>query len=263
MNSQGKSRVTKSWNYSAAAGWLPFTGARNNTGDIFAIKLLPHDFASNPVSLKRFESEIKILKSLDHPNLVTTHEAGVSASGLPYFVMEEMTGGDLGSLGNLSLETCLDYVSQVCEALEFLHLSGLLHRDLKPSNLLLNEDRSVVKIADFGLAKPLGAELSQMSLTRTGTQVGTMHFLAPELLTDPDLLSMRSDLYSLGVVLYYLLTGNLPVGHYEPVSTPPGHHPERRCIFQTRLKLEPAEEVFICRGISNGNVQSANSGQQL
>lgn len=212
--------------------------AKDTDGQSVAIKILPQDLSSNPVHFRRFQSEVDILGSLDHPNLVKVHGAGSTPSGIPYYVMEEMKGGDLASIGRIPLESCLNYMTQICESLAYLHEAGLLHRDLKPSNLLLSEDLETVKIADFGLARSLKPDPTDISLTRTGTQVGTLHFVAPELLKDPDKLSIKSDLYSAAVVFFQLLTNRLPVGHYDLVAEIPEVTSKGELFFNRALSSD-------------------------
>jgi len=210
-------------------------------GRNFALKLLPRELASNPVLVRRFGSEIEILQSLTHPHLVTIHGTGRTQSGLPYYFMDEMQGGDLAIMKQLPPALCSEFMEQICSGLQYLHSLGLLHRDLKPSNILLNQDRTSLKIADFGLAKSHELELSQMSLTRTGTQIGSLHFLAPELFRDPDLLSIQSDLYSLAVICYQLLTGNLPIGLFVPASKTPGIPTSTDAFFEKALSSDPEQ----------------------
>ncbi|MFT7173859.1 MAG: serine/threonine protein kinase, partial [Paracoccaceae bacterium] len=212
---------------------------KSQKGSLFALKLLPRELASNPVLAKRFGSEIEILKSLQSPYLVTIHGTGHTLEKLPYYIMDEMKGGDLAKLGQLPPDRTLVYMEQICTGLHHLHSFGLLHRDLKTSNILLNENLDGIKIADFGLAKSHELKLSQMSLTRTGTQVGTLHFLAPELFRNADHLSVQSDLYSLAVIFYQLLTDNLPIGHFEPVSKIPGISTKADPFFEKALSADP------------------------
>jgi serine/threonine protein kinase len=153
--------------------------------------------------------------------------------------MDEMKGGDLAIMKQLPPARCLEYMDQICSGLQYLHSVGLLHRDLKLSNILLNDDRSSIKIADFGLAKSHELELSQMSLTRTGTQVGSLHYLAPELFRAPDLFSIQSDLYSVAVICYQLLTGNLPIGLFVPASKTPGIPARTDAFFEKALSSDP------------------------
>lgn len=207
------------------------------------IKLLPEDLAKDPILSKRFSGEIQILTSLNHPKLIRVHRHGTTSLGEPYYVMDDMAGGDLGRAGTLFPEHGLNLVAQICQGLTHLHDEGLLHRDLKPSNILLNAERTQIKIADFGLAKKRDLEVAQMSLTRTGTQVGSLHFLAPELYLGSGWESVQSDLYSLGVILYQILTGKLPIGNFQKVSEIPGI-PKKADTFMMRALSAQREDRF-------------------
>src|SRR5262249_52405837 len=110
----------------------------------------------------------------------------------------------------------LALVPKICDALQYAHEEGILHRDIKPENLLL-DTRGRVKIADFGIAKLLG-ETRDITLTASGTRVGTPHYMAPEQLERPHEVDQRADVYSLGVVFYEMLTGELPIGRFAPPS---------------------------------------------
>jgi serine/threonine protein kinase len=216
-------------------------------GSDFVIKLLPEALAKDPILSKRFSGEIQILTSLDHPKLIRVHRHGTTSHDEPYYVMDDMAGGDLGKAGTFRPEDCLDLIEQVCQGLTHLHEEGLLHRDLKPSNILLNAERTQIKIADFGLAKRRDLELAQMSLTRTGTQVGSLHFLAPELYLASGLESIQSDLYSLGVILYQLLTGKLPIGNFQKVTNIPGVPKKADTFMMRALSAQPKDRFASAR----------------
>lgn len=220
---------------------------RNPDNTTAAIKLLPAELASDPVLEKRFSGEIDILTSLDHPRLIRVHRHGRTSSGLPYYVMDDMVDGDLGKAAPVPPEKAVVYIGQVCEGLAHLHEKGLLHRDLKPSNILLSENLTDLRIADFGLAKQSDLTFSQMSLTRTGAQVGTVHFLAPELYLDANSESVQSDLYSLGVIFYQLLTGKLPIGHFKKISEIDGVPRAADAVMMRALSSEPEARYLTAR----------------
>jgi hypothetical protein len=187
-----------------------------------AIKILPGGSDSKPGALVRFEREAKAMAALDHPNIVQIHDYGQTPDGNPYFVMEFIDGMDVHHLrhsGQLNLAGALDLVSQVCSALQYAHSRGIVHRDIKPGNILVNRD-GVAKVADFGLAKVLGSEDQphhDPTLTQSGTAVGTPDYMAPEQF-DGSHVDHRADIYSLGVMLYDLLTGSPPRGAWPPPS---------------------------------------------
>ena len=111
----------------------------------------------------------------------------------------------------------MEIVPQICEALQFAHDRGVVHRDIKPANVLLDQ-KGCIKIADFGLAKIIGAEQANFTLTQPNHVMGTPHYMAPEQVEHPSEVDHRADIYSLGVVFYELLTGELPLGSLEPPS---------------------------------------------
>ena len=167
---------------------------------------------------ERFEREARALAKLSHPNIVAMYEFG-QAGGMPYFVMEHVEGLNLRQLeqaGKLSPRQALQIIPQVCEALQFAHDEGIVHRDIKPENILLDK-KGRVKIADFGIAKILGKEGDRVNLTAEQV-IGTPHYMAPEQVEHPQRVDHRADIYSLGVVFYEMLTGELPLGKFQPPS---------------------------------------------
>lgn len=175
----------------------------------------------------RFEREAQMMARLNHPHIVTIYEYGEidrSAAGresLFYFLMEYVDGSDLAQMigtDQLSCEDVPGIVEQICLALEFAHGKGIAHRDLKPANLLVDSN-GCLKVADFGLAKLLqGDDTLAMSLTVSGTAMGTPHYMAPEQWNPSATADHRSDIYSLGVVFYELLTKERPAGVFDPPS---------------------------------------------
>ncbi len=167
---------------------------------------------------ERFEREARALARLNHPNIVAVYDFG-EAGGLPYLIMEYVDGLNLRQLehaGKLSPPEALRIVPQVCEALQFAHEAGIVHRDIKPENILLDQ-KGRVKIADFGIAKILGGDQVRQTLTQNQV-LGTPHYMAPEQVEHPQLVDRRADIFSLGVVFYEMLTGELPLGKFAPPS---------------------------------------------
>ncbi len=169
------------------------------------------------VVVSRFEAERQALALLDHPNIARVFDGGVTQTGRPYFVMELVKGlpiTDYCDRHKLSIEERLRLFEKVCEAIQHAHQKGIIHRDIKPSNVLvtLQEDKPVPKIIDFGVAKAVNQPLTERTLfTEQGQLIGTPEYMSPEQakLTGEDI-DTRSDIYSLGVLLYELLTGSLP-----------------------------------------------------
>ncbi len=184
-----------------------------------AVKVLHPDLVdSSPESVRRMGREARAVARLSHPNIVSVIGAGTTADGAPYLVMEYVEGASLEEaleVGALPIDRSLHIARQVVAALAESHAAGVVHRDLKPANLLLEQRRlngDFVKILDFGLAKLMPEALGdghESQLTRAGTVCGTPHYIAPEqAVAEP--LDHRADLYSLGVILYRMVTGRLP-----------------------------------------------------
>ena len=225
---------------------------------LVALKILPPRAGSDPGFAERFTREARALARLSHPNIVGVYDfgqvsgAGVSPASPPgvppsaaqpstlrssatedgstlnpqpntslhYFLMEYVDGPNLRQLeraGKLSPREALQIVPQICEALQYAHDEGIVHRDIKPENVLLDK-KGRVKIADFGLAKILGREPQDFHLTGVGQVMGTPNYMAPEQVEHPQSVDHRADIYSLGVVFYEMLTGELPLGKFAPPS---------------------------------------------
>ncbi|MBK9386300.1 MAG: tetratricopeptide repeat protein [Planctomycetes bacterium] len=165
----------------------------------------------------RFESERQALALMDHPNIAKVLDGGATASGRPYFVMELVRGvpiTEFADKAKLGLRDRLELFGKVCEAIQHAHHKGVIHRDIKPSNVLvtLHDGVPVPKVIDFGIAKATSAELTQRTLfTQYGQILGTPEYMAPEQAEMSGLdIDTRADVYSLGVLLYELLTGTKP-----------------------------------------------------
>ncbi len=186
---------------------------------LVALKILPLEAAADPGFAERFTREARALAKLNHPSIVALYDFG-HVHGLHYFIMEYVDGLNLRQLeqvGQLSPREALQIIPQICEALQFAHDKGIVHRDIKPENVLLDK-KGRVKIADFGLARILGHEPEDFRLTRAREVMGTPHYMAPEQVEKPQSVDHRADIYSLGVVFYEMLTGELPLGRFAPPS---------------------------------------------
>jgi serine/threonine-protein kinase len=172
-----------------------------------AVKVLPAALAQDTGFVERFEREIAALKELRHPNIVQFYQAG-QHEGSYYYVMEYVDGASFADLletaGRLQWKEVLELAIQVCPALKHAHDHGIIHRDLKPSNLLLRRD-GVVKLLDFGVAKVF----ANAPITAAHAIIGTADYMSPEQAAGKNV-TRRSDLYSLGVVMYHLVTGHTP-----------------------------------------------------
>ena len=171
-----------------------------------AIKILHEQFGRDDDYVERFRREARSVAQLAHPNIVTVIDRG-QEDGRQYIVFEYIEGDNLKALisdGGLPIDEALDYALQVAHALDFAHKRGLVHRDIKPQNVLLN-DEGQAKVTDFGIARSLDVQ----GVTQTGTVLGTSDYIAPEQARG-DQVDQKTDIYSLGTVLYELLTGEVP-----------------------------------------------------
>jgi len=184
---------------------------------LVALKILPPEIGHDADFTERFAREALAMARLNHPHIVAIHDFGQS-NALFFFVMEYVDGLNLRQLLNaerMAPREALAIVPQICDALQYAHDQGIVHRDIKPENILLNRVGQV-KIADFGLAKLVGAEATFGAAERV---VGTPQYMAPEQIERPAEVDHRADIYSLGVVFYQMLTGELPTKRMERPST--------------------------------------------
>lgn len=213
-----------------------------------AIKLLPPALAQREGMEARFEQEAQAMAQLNHANIVALHDFGRTAEGHLFIVMEYVEGADLSRIihaeeGGVDVPQALGLVSQVCDALQYAHGRGFVHRDIKPSNILVDK-AGTVKIADFGLAKLLAesgeiVEPDAAQLTMTGAAVGTPDYTAPEQLKGEEI-DHRADIYSLGVMFYEMLTGDLPRGAWsKPSALVPAANDRIDEVVSRAMQAEP------------------------
>ena len=186
---------------------------------LIALKVLPRHLSEDPAFAERFAREARTLARLDHPQIVDVHEFG-ERDGLFFLAMEYVDGVTLRQLmasGDLTPREAMAIVPQICTALQFAHDQGVVHRDIKPENILLDK-QGRVKVADFGLAKLATKGPADFTLTGTDQVMGTLHYMAPEQYKTPQAVDHRADIFSLGVVFYEMLTGELPVGRFQSPS---------------------------------------------
>jgi serine/threonine protein kinase len=209
---------------------------------LVAVKILPPEVARDAAFAERFTREARSLARLSHPHIVTVHDFG-DVDGLYYFTMEFVDGRNLRDLlqaGALPAAQVLAIVPQLCDALQYAHDEGLVHRDIKPENILLDR-KGRVKIADFGLARLVGLTPNYLTLTGTHEVMGTLLYMAPEQMQRAHTVDHRADIYSLGVVLYEMLTGELPLGRFAPPSHKAAVSERLDQVVLRALAREPAE----------------------
>lgn len=185
-----------------------------------AIKILPPEMGQDEAFVERFHQEARLLAKLQHPHIVAIYDFGRNASGHLFIVMEFIEGTsllDIMKKERLTLSKIIEVITQICEALQFAHDHGVIHRDIKPTNILIDV-WGRARVADFGLAKLAESSPKTTYTTRTGMVLGTPGYAAPEQRRGEADLDHRADLFSVGVTMYEMLTGHLPVGVFEPPS---------------------------------------------
>src|SRR6266404_3831567 len=253
-----------------------------------AIKILPAHLSSDPLSKQRFEREAKTISSLNHPHICVLYDVG-SQDGVDYLVMECVEGDTLAKRlekGPLALDQVLKFGAQIADGLDKAHRSGVVHRDLKPGNIMLTSTGA--KLLDFGLAKPAAPLASTITLTAAATQttpvtqegtiVGTFQYMSPEQIEGKEL-DGRSDIFSLGAVLYEMLTGQRafpgksqlsvasailekeasPISSIKPMTPPALDHAIRRCLAKDpEERWQTARDVALeLKWIAEGGSQAA------
>lgn len=193
-----------------------------------ALKILSPELGRDPAFAERFAREARTLGKLQHPNIVAVFEHG-EKDGFFYLLMEYVDGVNLRQAmhaGRFSPEQALAIVPGICDALQAAHAQGIWHRDIKPENILLDKEGKV-KIVDFGIARIVGDPQRDFTLTRTGNALGSFSYMAPEQHEKPHDVDHRADIYSLGVVIYEMLTGELPLGRFPA--------PSQKAAMDTRI----------------------------
>ena len=196
-----------------------------------AVKVLRDEFTTDEEFIKRFNTEAQAVASLTHPNIVSVYDVGHEGN-LYYIVMELIKGRTLKEIivseGALAWKWCVNVAIQIASALETAHKNNIIHRDIKPHNIIITED-GMAKVTDFGIAKAV----SNSTITAFGTTMGSVHYFSPEH-AKGGITDAKSDLYSLGVVMYEMLTGKLPFDADTPVSVALKH-----------LQEQPIEPIII------------------
>ncbi len=235
-------------------------------GDIWALKLVSSRMADEPGFLQRFRTEALLMRRLDHPNVVRVYDFDETEDGRPFIVMECVEGPGLDRLvapgRPLDTRRALQITMQACGALAAAHRLGIIHRDIKPANLLVArapDGSDLVKVVDFGVAKvkESGEQVAE-ALTRTGFVIGTPDYMSPEQAQGVrgDNLDGRTDLYSLGVVLFHVLTGQLPFVADTPMKLLLAHiqanPPDPRTL---RADLSPATAAAVLKALQKDRAQ--------
>ncbi len=227
-----------------------------------ALKILKPGMDSAQV-LARFDSERQALAMMDHPNIARVLDAGTTPLGRPFFVMEHVKGVPITQycdVQNLTTQERLEIFVTVCGALQHAHQKGIIHRDIKPSNVLvaLQEDRALAKVIDFGIAKALNQDLfADAAVTQQQQFIGTPAYMAPEQAVPGLDVDTRSDVYSLGVLLYELLSGQLP---FEPSVLRGMPIAEMQRVIREHEPPRPSTRVGKLAGLTKVGTRTAGGG---
>jgi serine/threonine protein kinase/Tfp pilus assembly protein PilF len=212
-----------------------------------ALKLVKPEIASDEKTVQRFRNELRLARKISHRNIGRMYEL-MEYMGIHYITMEYIPGQDLRSLirqtGKLTTETAISIAKEVCEGLAEAHRQGVVHRDLKPSNILIDKQGDA-KILDFGIARSLKSK----GITGTRHMIGTPEYMSPEQVDADDDIDQRSDIYSLGVILYEMLTGKVPFDGNTPLSVAYKHKnkkPPNPREFNTQITDELNVLVLKC-----------------
>ena len=216
-------------------------------GRVVAVKILSGELAADPTFVARFDKEAAALATLSHPNVVSIVDKG-KAENTYYLVMEYVDGPSLREVMRsplLDLPGALRIIMEIARAIDYAHTRGVVHRDLKPENILFDEQAGgIAKVTDFGLATFFDDSklTSRFNVTETHVSMGTLSYMAPEQRVDAKNADHRADIYSLGVMLYELLVGEVPIGTFDPPSQRrPGSDKRLDGIVLRCLKPSPAD----------------------
>lgn len=218
-----------------------------------AIKLLPPAIEQQDLAFaERFRNEARLMGRMNHPAIVSVYDFGRTTDGQLYFVMEYVDGTDVQRMiareGKLPPEHALAITAHLCDALGYAHKQGIVHRDIKPSNVLIDLEGRV-KVADFGLAK-LSDKTLNSGLTQTGMAMGTPDYVAPEALMHGSDVDGRADIYAVGVMLYQMLTGDIPRGMFRMPS-------------QKFQSIDPRFDAIVRRALEHDREERYQSSHEL
>ncbi len=226
-----------------------------------ALKILPKELARDELFAERFAREARAMARLNHPNVVRIYDYG-KCEEVCFLLTEFMDGMNLRELmdvGKLAPEEAFRIFEQVCTALDFAHREGVTHRDIKPENILFGKSGNIA-LADFGLARLAMDSGCEVSLTQTRQAMGTLNYMAPEQWENPKAADHRADIYSMGILLYELLTGRVPRGSFPPASSLTAVSADVDHVIHKALQVDP-EKRFPSAGAMFAELVKAASGK--
>ncbi len=197
-----------------------YKGIQRSLNRPVAIKVMHKQLSNDPRFVERFNKESLIIARLNHPNIIHIIDRGITAQGMPYFVMNFVEGTDVAKIirqGNTTVNRKLDIIIQVCKALSYAHKNNVIHRDIKPANILIDSEKNAL-VADFGIAQFYDEDAGDHHITKEYVILGTLSYMSPEQKTSSKNITALSDLFSMGVVMYELFTGRKPLGNFQPPS---------------------------------------------
>jgi serine/threonine protein kinase len=243
--------------------------------ELRALKVIKPDLANDAEFIRRFKNEAIMARRLNHPNAVRVDDLDIAEDGLPFIAMELVVGDTLKTLiqrtGPPPLSLVLDVSMHVCEALDAAHKLGLIHRDIKPENIVLIAQRNgppIAKILDFGISRLREESAGKKGLTQTGMVIGTPEYMSPEQAMGKrgEEIDGRSDLYSLGIVMYRMLTGELPfqadttvemiLHHLKTIPKPPHQ-------LKPELAIPPAVSAIVMKALEKDREKRYATGAEM
>ena len=230
-----------------------YKGRQKSLKRLVAIKILPLGMADDEMKFaERFQNEAQTMAAMNHPAIVSVYDFGETPDGLLYFIMEFVDGTDVHKMiqasGRLSDEYALAITAHVCDALSYAHKRGVIHRDIKPANILIDQEGHI-KVADFGLAK-MHDPAQTSGLTKTNMAMGTPDYVAPEVLVTGMVADHRADIYAVGVMLYQMLTGEVPRGMFKLPS-------------QKGIGSDPRFDEIICKAMEQDREERYQSAMDV